>query len=90
MSYHDSHIQPTVQRFGARSKNNYHDDLDFWVSRANSFKTLLTEASEHLDDFESLLNKIKTLGIQRADVDDKHLENLQKFLRTIKQEIETK
>tara|TARA_R110002020_G_scaffold37239_18_gene112615 strand:+ start:3415 stop:3705 length:291 start_codon:yes stop_codon:yes gene_type:complete len=88
MSYHDSHIKPRTQSFkNDNSKKNYYDELDFWITRAKNLKTLLIEASEHIEDFERLMKGINEMGIEGDLVDDEHLTNLQKFLRVLSEEL---
>ena len=90
MSYHDSHMKPSAQTFGDRSKKNYYDELNFWIARAKNLETLLIEASKHLEDFEMLMRTLKASGIEGSDFDNEHLEELQKLLRLLNQETERK
>ena len=94
MSYHDGYDprrHPYTERpLGDRSKDNYYDELSFWVSRAKNLETLLIDAVDHIEDFTNLLNVLNKVDFGGEDFalqHDEHVKELEKFLKIATQEI---
>jgi|TARA_R110000824_G_scaffold5313_3_gene24655 hypothetical protein len=85
MSYHDGYYSPKLNRKKDNSRSNYYDELAFWISRAKNLEILLTEAREHVIDFEMLLRATKNMNLVPDHTGEIQLEEIQRFLRTLQE-----
>jgi hypothetical protein len=85
MSYHDGY-NPARAKNKNNSKTNYYDELSFWVTKCKNLQKLLSEARDHIMDYEMLLSAI-VRGIEGEQFDEAHHEEVHKFIRILEQEM---
>jgi len=81
MSYHDGYGRPS----GKNKKGNYYDELNFWIEKSKNLQQLLSEAHDHIFDYELLLSSA-VLHLEGEGFDQPHHDEVKKFLRILREE----
>jgi len=85
MSYHDGY-DPRRAGNKSSSKENYYDELNFWITKCKNLQALLSDARDHIFDYEMLLSEF-VKSLEGHEFDEEHHEDVQRFLRILEQEM---